>query len=239
MNTTLEQKIMSNDQQFVLTQIKRTNKAAMYKREGLDGSFVCYEVFAIMTKNGNEVYPNPSSFNKWAWCPVSEERANQWYDRLNKGEIVIPQVDPETSEPISLEKDPSLDEIMSETDPITEETQPVVPVTEQTPVIEQKTEPVVENVVEDPTIPPIVEKTMDNKPAVTVAKVSKTKVQMIIPSGEFTQAQFAQMNGLPERGVVFGKIQTEIRHNRIKMIEQRKINRGRPTNIYMAVADSK
>jgi hypothetical protein len=98
-------------------------------------------------------------------------------------------------------------------------------------------EPTVESADEDP-IAPEVSETADGSAVVTVAKVRKArvKVAMNIPAlAEFTQAQFAEANGLPARGVVYGRIQAEIEAGRVVLKEMRHVGKGRPTSIYAAV----
>jgi hypothetical protein len=56
-------------------------------------------------------------------------------------------------------------------------------------------------------------------PVVNVQKTSAgtTKVEnMIIPDGEFTQAKFAVVNGLPERGVVWSRLDVLVKTNKLR-----------------------
>ncbi len=233
------------------TQIKRSDKAALYKRETAEGAFITFEVFAIKAKNDVEVYPNEDAMSKWAWCPISQTRAETYFKRINDGEIAIPNVDPETSEMIPLENDPSLEELMAQDDPIV-----TTAVIVQAPVVEIP----VDVLVEDPTAPtatqhsvetaitanadvspipltiPDVTPLVDGSAAVTVAKVTKTKVQptMVIPTGSFTQAQFAVANGLPERGIVWSKLDFLVQNGKLNKTMQ-KMGRGRPAAVFTAV----
>ncbi len=246
------------------TLVKRNDKAAIYKRETTEGQFVSYEVFAIMTKNGVEIYPNQKAVqNRWCMCPTTETKANTWFDRFTNGEIVIPNVDPVTGEPIEAADNRSLDELPDvnvSTDiptiqlPIMEPVETVtipadsVPVAEVTTVDVPTVEvPVVEDhsdevpTVEDPTAPdevPTVEvpeatPTVDGGVAVVVAKVQNSVLTMVIPVGEFTQAQFAVANGLPERGVVWSKLDALVKLGKLTKRFSEK-GKGRPKALFTA-----
>jgi hypothetical protein len=227
----LETSFQLDNNQF--TQVKRNEKAALYKRETLEGAFVSYEVFAIKTKNDQEIYPNKIAMSKWAWCPIAENRANIWFDRLTAGEVVIPQVDPETGDVL-------------ETSNISTETETPVVVVE-TPVVET---PVV---VEDPTAPtvvipeveiPVVEipvnvvqPTPDGGAVVTVATVKKNKVTsaLKLPSGEWTRTDFAILNGLkPKNSESYGALMREIKLGRVKELRKEK-GKGKPHSVYSGV----
>lgn len=233
----LQTQFVAEDNQF--TQVKRSDKAALYKRETLEGNFVSYEVFPIMTKNGKEIYPEKHAFSKWAWCPISEDRATVYFNRLENDEIVIPQVDPETSEMIRDENEQTYEELMAEADEIVAQVEIPVNV-EVVPEVEIPVDVVVE---EDPTIPasmenvvetPTVDVTPDGGTVVTVAKVEKTVVTMVIPTGEFTQAQFAVANGLPERGIVWSKLDKLVKDGKITK-SFKKLGRGRTSAVFVGV----
>lgn len=79
-------------------QIKRNSKVAMYQRIRLDGTSHSFEVFKIKIvkagaplPNGSvvpedyEQYPGTSSFGKHAYSCMNIDRANYWYDLINKG----------------------------------------------------------------------------------------------------------------------------------------------------------
>lgn len=242
---TLETQFVNDDNTF--TQIKRTDKAALYKRETLEGNFVSYEVFQIKTKDGQEIYPTQESFSKWAWCPILEDRANTVYDRINNGDMVIPDYDPITNTVAPLENDPSLEELMAE-----DETPTVVSVVESTPIVETNDDPtapeagvvepeVVEIELEETVEPTVVNSTVDGGAVVTVAKVKKVKVPKtdktqtaVIPTGEFTQAQFAVANGMPLRGAVWGRLDNLVQSGKlVKVLKQ--VAKGRPTAFYQVV----
>lgn len=71
-------------------------------------------------------------------------------------------------------------------------------------------------------------------PVVEVKK--KNDATWVIPNGEFTQADFAKANGLPERGTVYNILQSVINKGLVKLIDRRKIGGGRPTSFFSAVA---
>jgi hypothetical protein len=237
----------------IFTQLQRNDKAAMYKRETADHQFVSFEVFAILSKNGVEIYPEKHAMSKWAWCPLKQERADRMFNDLTAGDIVIPAVDPETSEMIPLEFDPSYDEVMAQDEAVTTEAVAVEAVAE--PIVEA---PVtisipVEEILEDPTAPvsveikqvaqevvqpevkpevqaPVVQPTQDGGAVVVVATVKDNKVKVNptfnFPTGEFTQADFANANGLPERGAVWGILDKLVR-NGILHKDIRKVGTGK------------
>lgn len=241
---------------YTLTQIKRTDRVAMYKREDESGNFTNYEIFATLHKNGQEFYPTPAAFGKWAWAPVSEERANTYYDRVENGDVVIPNVDPETSELIPLDNDPSLEELMAQEDvvstPIPLEDaaeladgmieEGALPSVVDEPTVEVS---LVEEVVEAPKVEevaaeeivgggttPIESVVVETK----VAKVRKPRVEKEYqyPTGEFTQAQFAVANGMPERGAVWGVLDKLVNSGKItKVLKQ--VGKGRPTQFFTIV----
>jgi hypothetical protein len=274
--------ILTIDSGHTATLVKRNDKAAIYKRETAEGQFVSFEVFAIMTKDGSEIYPNQKAVqNRWCVCPMTEAKANTWFDRFVNGEVTIPNVDPVTGESIEKVDNRSLDElpdvnvsvdvpgtvkediltiqIVAGDDSIPEYTEPVpaveLPTVEESPVpavelptVEESPVPAVElpTVEEDPTAPddvPVVEipeafevtPTDDGGVAVTVAKVNKGVVTMVIPTGEFTQAEFAIANGLPERGVVWSKLDTLVKAGTItKWFGSN--GKGRPKAFFTATA---
>lgn len=226
------------------TQLKRTDTAALYKRETPEGTLVSYEVFAVKTKDGSEVYPNSNAFGgnfKWAWAPISQDRANVLFDRLANNEVVVPDVDPITGEMNRPENDPSLEEVLASEDPTPVQeivNEPPVGWTEipaglETPVVSETPA-----VLEDPTVveTPSVDVTPDGGAVVTVAKVKKEKVipTMNIPSGEFTQAEFARANGLPERGVVWSRLDSLVQAGKLsKVLKQ--IGKGRPKAFFTEI----
>lgn len=255
--------ILTIDAGHTATLVKRNDKAAIYKRETAEGQFVSFEVFAIMIKDGSEIYPNQKAVqNRWCVCPMTEAKANTWFDRFSNGEVTIPNVDPVTGESIEKVDNRSLDELPDVNVSIDIST-PVVVVNTVEPadVVEipevevilphgeivsapADSVPVVEvPTVEDPTAPddvPVVEipevtPTVDGGVTVTVAKVNKGVVTMVIPTGEFTQAEFAVANGLPERGVVWSKLDTLVKAGTItKRFGSN--GKGRPKAFFTATA---
>jgi hypothetical protein len=260
----------------VFTQVKRGSKAAIFRRESTAGQILSFDVFALLRdSDGNEVYPQAHALSKWAWAPAQEHRAKTYFDRIEKGDMTVPDFNPHTSEIIRPENEPTLAEVMAGPDVELTEI-PLVPtivpeavvVAEPTPTEHSvetavsldevvPAEPTIEPEVvvasepvpmEDPTAivveptvetadPTVVTPTADGGAVVTVAKVRKSRVTvtMKIPDlAEFTQAQFAEANGLPARGVVYGRIQTEIEAGRIVLKEMRQSGKGRPTAFYSA-----
>lgn len=209
-----------NNDNFV--QVKKNEKAALYRRSTPEGSFVSFEVFALLLNpSGDEVYPNQAAMSKWAWCPISEDRANKMFDDITSGAIVIGPFNPETSELPDL-TGPSLEELMAQDDP----TVPSTPAVE-TPVVDVSLEatPAVE-----------VAATPDGGAVVTVAKVKKTKVEFspIYPEGEFDQAIFARANGLPERGVVWSRLDDLVKAGKLSKV-LRPIGKGRPKQFFTKI----
>lgn len=222
------------------TQVKRSDKAAIYRRETAEGQLVSFEVFAVRSKDGAEVYPNQKAVqNRWCMCPTNETKANTWFDRFNNGEVVIPNVDPVTGEPLDVADNRSIDELPDVNVPIdlsvpapapaplaveipTVEL-PAVDPTDIVSVPAESVPAVVVATVDDPTVPdsiptvevPEVTPTPDGGAVVTVAKVKKDVVTMVIPAGEFTQADFANANGLPERGVVWSKLDVLVKGGKL------------------------
>ena len=237
----IENQFTLNDNTF--TQVKRNNKAAIYKRETLEGHLVSYEVFAIKSKAGAEVYPNQQAMSVWAFCPISPDRANTYFDRITNGDTPIPNVDPVTGESLDTVDNRSLDELPDADEVVVAEELTVETLAVSVEEVDEVIEEVIEETVDDvvggttPVEAPTVETTPDGGAVVTVAKVRKTRLTMtmVIPSGEFTQADIAKVNGLPERGAIWGKIQKEIKENRVRLIEMRKVGKGRPTSIYAGV----
>lgn len=245
------------------TLVKRNDTAAIYKRETAEGQFVSYEVFAIMTKDGMEIYPNQTAVkNRWCMCPTSEAKANTWFDRFTNGDVVIPNVDPVTGDPIETADNRSLDELPDvnvsvDAPPIPA---PVVVVEDITPksVVDVPTDSVPSDVTptdvvptvevptaeEDPSAPavevptvevPEVTPTADGGVVVTVAKVKKNVVTFNIPTGEFTQADFANANGLPERGVVWSKLDGLVKEGKLTK-RFGTTGKGRPKAFFTATA---
>jgi hypothetical protein len=56
-----------------------------------------------------------------------------------------------------------------------------------------------------------------------------------IPVGEFTQAEFAKANELPERGKVYNVLQSVINKGLVKLADRRKSGAGRATCYYVGV----
>ncbi len=202
------------------TQVKRNDKAAIYRRETSEGQFVSFEVFAVRSKDDVEIYPSAGAVNKWLYAPISEDRANLWFDRFTNGEVSGFQgLDPITAEPVALENDPSLEEVMAtpvSTEEVTEVTTPTVEV-------------------EDPTVPeetiPVVNPTPDGGVAVTVATVKDKVVTYNYPVGEFTQAQFANVNGMPERGTVWSVLDKLVKGGKLDKV-LKKLGKGRPSQVF-------
>lgn len=241
------------------TLVKRNDKAAIYKRETAEGQFVSFEVFALLTKDGMEIYPNQKAVqNRWCMCPTSEAKANTWFDRFTNGDVAIPNVDPVTGEPLEAADNRSLDELpdvnVSVDVPTPAVAEPVVVVADipaETVAGEPPAEPVVEvPVVEvpavesDPTVPdvevptvevPEVTATPDGGSVVTVAKVVNNVLTMVIPAGEFTQAEFANANGLPERGVVWSKLDALVKLGKLSK-RFGTTGKGRPKAFFTATA---
>jgi hypothetical protein len=239
--------ILSLDGGHTATLVKRNDKAAIYKRETAEGQFVSFEVFAIKSKDGVEIYPNQKAVQtKWAFCPMNLERAKTWFDRIVNGDVIIPNVDPVTGEPLEAADNRSLDElpdvnvsvdvpapvvVVTDISPEVALDNPVIlPAVDPTDIVSVPVDsvpaveiPTVEIPTEDPTAPddvPVVEvpevtPTADGGVVVTVAKVSKGVVTMVIPTGEFTQADFANANGLPERGVVWSKLDSLVKAGKL------------------------
>lgn len=244
--------ILTIDGGHIATLVKRNDKAAIYRRETADGDFVSFEVFALLAKDGMEIYPNQKAVqNRWCMCPMTEAKANTWFDRFSNGDVQIPNVDPVTGESLEKVDNRSLDEL-PDVNVSVDVPAPVVVITTATPVdalelptVEESPVPAVElPAVEDPTAPddvPVVEipevtPTVDGGVAVTVAKVNKGVVTMvIIPTGEFTQAEFAIANGLPERGVVWSKLDALVKAGTI--VKRFGSNgKGRPKAFFTATA---
>lgn len=243
--------ILTIDGGHIATLVKRNDKAAIYRRETADGDFVSFEVFALLAKDGMEIYPNQKAVqNRWCMCPMTEAKANTWFDRFSNGDVQIPNVDPVTGESLEKVDNRSLDEL-PDVNVSVDVPAPVVVITTATPAdalelptVEESPVPAVElPAVEDPTAPddvPVVEipevtPTVDGGVAVTVAKVNKGVVTMVIPTGEFTQAEFAIANGLPERGVVWSKLDALVKAGTI--VKRFGSNgKGRPKAFFTATA---
>lgn len=238
------------------TLVKRNDKAAIYKRETAESQFVSFEVFAIMTKDGMEIYPNQKAVvNRWCVCPTSEAKANTWFDRFTNGEVTIPNVDPVTGDPIEAADTRSLDELpdvnvsVDVPTPVGSHDNPVIlPDFDPTDIVSVPTDsvPAVEipTAEEDPSAPvvevptvevPEVTPTADGGVAVTVAKVKKNVVTFNIPVGEFTQADFANANGLPERGVVWSKLDGLVKEGKLTK-RFGTTGKGRPKAYFTATA---
>lgn len=256
----------------VATLVKRNDKAAIYRRETGDGQFVSFEVFALLTKDGSEIYPNQKAVqNRWCVCPMTETKANTWFDRFTNGDVAIPSVDPVTGEPLEAADNRSIDELPDVNVSLDIPT-PVVVISTATPadaveiptvVVEvdptdivsvpadsvpavDRIEATVElpTVEEDPTVPdvevptvevPEVTPTVDGGALVTVAKVVNNVLTMVIPAGEFTQAEFATANGLPERGVVWSKLDALVKLGKLSK-RFGTTGKGRPKAFFTATA---
>ena len=227
----LETQFTQNDNVF--TQVKRNDKAALYKRTNLEGGFVSYEVFAIKTKAEAEVYPNQTAMSRWAWCPVAEDRANLWFDRLTNGDVVIPEVDPETGEPLEAADNRSLDElpdVIVSTDTV--QTQPVV-VANDDPTAPDVDVPVVEI--------PTVDVTPDGGAVVTVAKVVKNKVLPTYKfpnTAEWLRDDFAELNGMdhhPAHSDSYGPLAALVKAGKVVEVKKAKVGKGRPRSFYSVV----
>lgn len=58
---------------------------------------------------------------------------------------------------------------------------------------------------------------------------------VLIPSGEFTQADFAEVNNLPPRGSVYNLLKSMIEKGSVKESRRVSFGRGRPTVMYRGV----
>lgn len=74
------------------------------------------------------------------------------------------------------------------------------------------------------------------KPAAqAVVKVAKSRQRVdkdatyVIPDGEFTQADFAKANNMPERGRVYGILQQQVKSGKVKPVGLKKVGKGRPS----------
>lgn len=236
---------------FKFVQVKRNGKAAMYARQNPDGSTVNFEVFALKSKNNNEIYPGQHAFGVWAWAPLTQGRADIYFDRITSEETVIPDVDPETGEVnsgpnVALDDMPDVNEDPTLPHPVP----PLLPLTSNVSI---STEP--ESVpdgwdrieagtdqtpveVADPVTPPTVQATPDGGAVVEVVKVRKGRVAAAItfPVGEFTKVQFAEHNGMQE-GNAYVRLMKEIEAGKVKLVRSEKLTagRGRPTAIYATV----
>lgn len=200
-----------------LTQVKRNDKAVIYKRESLNGQFSSFDVFAIRSKNDEEIYPNDTAEGIWLFQPTSETRANIWFDRFTNGDIVIPDTDPVTGEAMSSDER-SLDELPD--------------VTVSTNTIEPENPLNFDTVSSEPFVQSV-DVTPSENVVVTVAKVKKNVVMtnLVIPSGEFTQADFARANSLPERGVVWSRLDNLVKDGKLnKMLKV--VGKGRPKQFF-------
>jgi hypothetical protein len=63
-----------------------------------------------------------------------------------------------------------------------------------------------------------------------------TNVVYVVPAGDFTQADFAKANGLPERGKVYGVLQAQVTNGLVKPIGLKKVGKGRPTAFFVKVS---
>lgn len=219
------------------TQVKRSDKAALYKRETLEGQFVSYEVFAIRTKNDVEIYPNKTAFGRgvtsWAFCPMDLKRADVYYDRFEKvGEK-------DGFEPTWIHTDPETGEIIPEETPTIEN----VEVSLETPKNEQATDITTSpepDIVQPPQPEqPMVQVTPDGGAVVTVAKVTKTQKVLPtfkFPKGEWTRTDFALLNNLkPCNSESYSALMREIKAGRAKEVRKDKSGKGKPRSIYTTV----
>lgn len=75
----------------------------------------------------------------------------------------------------------------------------------------------------------------DEQTTVPVMEISKQVEQESadIPVGEFTQTQFATMNCMPPRGIVYNVLQTLIDKGLVKLSRRVQMGPGRPTSLYI------
>lgn len=189
---TLEKEFVSNydksgNNKFI--QVKRNNKAAVYRREKMDGKIVGFEVFKIkvqpagtkfpngvVTTEDQEKYPTANVFGKWAWFVNSEIRANVWFDRISADEVVIPDYNPETGEVDRPENDPSLEEVMNQPDKVKKTSNKVTQTVTLLPMTPTST---------------VEPKKRGRKPK------NLQPIEYKIPEGEFDRTAFAKFNDLP------------------------------------------
>lgn len=77
-------------------QVKRNDTAAIYRRYAMDGRPLEFEVFTIRQAGGCEIfgkhydryeaYPGAAAFGKTAWSTPFEDRANEIFEMLTKGD---------------------------------------------------------------------------------------------------------------------------------------------------------
>lgn len=63
----------------------------------------------------------------------------------------------------------------------------------------------------------------------------KSHLSVTVPTGEFTQAQFAVVNGMPERGSVYNVIKNLLNNGTLKESRRVQYGKGRPTCLYVGV----
>lgn len=215
----------------VSTQIKRSDKAALYKRETPEGQFVSYEVFAIKSKNDAEVYPNKTAFGRgimtWAWCPIDLNRAEVYYNRLENGEVLLAQVDPETGEIIPNTETPSAGDVEVSLEVPTDGT-----------ITQAEISPE-EDIIQPPQ--PTVQTTPDGGAVVSVAKVTPKKVttHFKFPKGEWLRDDFAKLNGMahhPAHSDSYGPLMQLVKAGKVKEVRKEKRGPGKPRSIYTVVA---
>lgn len=247
----LETQFTESETNNTLTLVKRGVNTLVYKRATHEDAFVQFEVFAIKSKDGSEVYPPKSAFGKWAWCPITQKKADSYFNRIETGEVAIPDCDPITGEITKLVNDVSLEELLSEpdVDPVIIVDDLTTPIVNEPVIVDTGTPEVLNTIVVDTDIinptpvvdvaDPTVVPTTDGGMVVAVAKVSKkknqsTQIQMVIPTGEFTQATFAIANGLPVRGIVWSRLDGLVQGGKLsKSLKQ--VGRGRPTAFYIGI----
>lgn len=218
---TLETNFTSDNHNF--TQVDRNDKAAIYKKETLEGTFVSYDVFFIKSKGDTEVYPNhTATVQGWCFSPVSKDRAMTWFERMSAGDVPCPDVDPETGE-----QNRSGDDI---TEVSLEETTPTVEPILETVDVSDPTSPTVEIPTVNVEIP-TVDISDEGTALVTVAKVKKNDVVFTIPVGEFNQAEFAIANNLPVRGVVWSVLDKLVKSGKLNK-SFRKTGKGRAAQVF-------
>lgn len=237
------------DNHDVSTLVKRTAKAALYKRETPEGAPVSYEVFAIRSKNGAEIYPARTAYGQgqltWAWCPISLEKAEKIFNLVDKSgspDGYVPlweNIDPETGERI---------EVSEPEDVVTQETP--IPTTEMVETVNE----VPEVVVSEPTpevpevdiITPTVESTADGGAVVVVAKTKKTQVKTkkVLPTykfpalSEWLRDDFAEINGMdhhPAHSDSYGPLMQLIKAGKVVEVKKAKVGKGRPRSFYSVV----
>jgi hypothetical protein len=68
---------------------------------------------------------------------------------------------------------------------------------------------------------------------VRTRKSVNDNVVYVIPAGEFTQAGFAEANGMELRGRVYGVLQAQVTKGLVKSLGLKKVGKGRPTAFFV------